>query len=215
MSSRTLFPDFLDQPNVHVFVHCHLFMQLDDVRSMLRLPLEDLGLTGGCNFAATATLFNVLLGASQVLYSGRGLINQGERFKAFLVRYYPWEPTATDEVKRQTAGELWEVRHLLAKSLGRFTTRGRSRLKIDKGPLSGQQVDALDTSLTRPSSLAPVALRREPKEGQILSVAGLYWGTVQLLRNFLRDADEVQQAEVRLKAPLKSKRRGLKPPPAE
>jgi hypothetical protein len=89
MDSRTLFPDFLEQPNVHVFVHCHLFMQLDDVRSMLRLPLEDLGLTGGCNFAAPAILFNVLLGASQVLYSGGGFIKQGDRFKAFLFKQPP------------------------------------------------------------------------------------------------------------------------------
>jgi hypothetical protein len=181
-------------------------MQLDDVRSMLRLPLEDLGLTGGCNFAAAAVLFNVLLGASQVLYSGEGIRNQGDRFKRFLLRYYPWEPSATDDLKTQTAGEFWEVRHLLAKSLGRFTTRGRSRLKIEKDPLSREQVATLDTSTTRPPGV-PVALRREPKEGQRLSVGGLYWITVQLLRNFLADEAEVKEAEARLGAPLRSRRR--------
>ena len=53
------------QSSLHLAVRPHL----QDVRAMLRLPLPDVGLTAGCNFAAVHALLNVLSGLSRLMGS--------------------------------------------------------------------------------------------------------------------------------------------------
>jgi len=61
---------------------------------MLRLPLPEIGITAGCNFAAVHVLLSMTSGLSRLM--GPGPRNTGEHFKQFVRRWYPWklEPTA-------------------------------------------------------------------------------------------------------------------------
>jgi hypothetical protein len=63
-------------------------MLFDDVRSMMKLPRPTQGLSGGCNFAAAATLCSLMAGVATVLYtrpprfpgSGRGRLRLQRHF---------------------------------------------------------------------------------------------------------------------------------------
>jgi hypothetical protein len=51
-------------PTLFSFVEWGIDMQLADVRDMLRLPMPEVGLESGHKFAATASLVNLIAGAS-------------------------------------------------------------------------------------------------------------------------------------------------------
>lgn len=96
-------PEFHTYNEVSKFVIGHLSMQFGDVRSMMRLPLPSLGITNACNFAATATLCNLISGMSVSLYmpaqpakankkGQKELIGSGEAFKSLATAFYPWPP---------------------------------------------------------------------------------------------------------------------------
>src|SRR6185295_17334207 len=61
--------------SLHLAVRPHLH----DVRAMLRLPLPEVGITAGCNFATVHVLLNVLSGLSRL--TGPGPSNSGDAFK--------------------------------------------------------------------------------------------------------------------------------------
>jgi len=96
--------EFIDPqryPSLFEFVRDHLDMQFNDVRAMLRLPLSELRITGGCNFAASSLLCNLISGISVVLYthnSPRRRKKAGkrwdreDRFKEVLEDFFPWDP---------------------------------------------------------------------------------------------------------------------------
>lgn len=205
-----LLPYLPEHPHAHVFIHCHLLMQLNDVRSMLRLPLPDLGLTGGCNFAAPEVLFNVLVGAAKKLYSSP-LGGDGERFKALLVEFYPWDEGYSDQQKKSDAGRLWAARNHLAKTLGIIEKKGSPRLRVEKSPLSDAEIQVLETTRSRPAPL-PAALRLEPHVGEVLSVSGLYWGVLNLLRNFVASSAQLDEADARLAGRRERPPRGQREP---
>jgi hypothetical protein len=50
------FPEVAEHAHLRDFLSRHFDMQVEDVRSMLRLPIEEHGLNGGCNFAAVNIL---------------------------------------------------------------------------------------------------------------------------------------------------------------
>ena len=60
--------DRRNYPRVHSFIKRQLSMQYGDIRSMIRLPLKDQGITHGCNFAATSCLCSLVSGISVSLY---------------------------------------------------------------------------------------------------------------------------------------------------
>src|SRR4051812_45502518 len=95
-------PEFKNYQNVSVFIRDHLSMQFEDIRSMMWLPLPALGIGHACNFAAAATLCNLISGISVSLFmpsnptkkSRKGKkewIGTGEAFKQLLKDFYPWE----------------------------------------------------------------------------------------------------------------------------
>src|SRR2546426_10237491 len=61
-------PEFKNYTNVYAFVGQPLSMQFGDIRSMMRLPPPALGIGHACNFAASATLCNMISGISVSLY---------------------------------------------------------------------------------------------------------------------------------------------------
>jgi hypothetical protein len=102
---------------------------------MMRLPLPELGMTGGCNFAAAAMLCNLAAGLAKVLYGrSKGQPGTGDSFVAILLEFFPWQ---RGEHRRKKAEALYEiVRNPLVHSLAVFMTPAHraSRLGIGKGP---------------------------------------------------------------------------------
>src|SRR5829696_3114239 len=83
-------------PSLFSFVEWGIDMQLADVRDMLRLPMPEVGLESGQNFAATASLVNLIAGASVWFYdaSTAGLSDRddrGRRYRETLAAYWPWD----------------------------------------------------------------------------------------------------------------------------
>src|SRR4029077_13800183 len=93
-------PQLADYPNVQRFVLSYLAMQFGDVRAMLRLPTGEgeNRIENGCNFAAAATICNLVSGISVVFFNRRGRPpgprqpprDRRVRFRDLLNAYYPW-----------------------------------------------------------------------------------------------------------------------------
>ena len=194
--------------SVQRFARKHLDMQVVDIRTMMRLPLPEVGLHGGCNFAATAILCNLVSGISVVLFdppkryyptarkraqrkSGR---DRGIRFKAVLECHFPW---AKGERKAARISVLYDyVRNPLAHELGMDPEWSSGRTAILKGPLTDPQIEELETAESKPSWVPQPVGRRG--RGWYVSVAGLYWGVFWLLRNLSADPRQMTAANKRL-----------------
>jgi len=61
---------------------------LRDVRDMLRLPMPDVGLSTGCNFAIADTLLAHVAGLATVFHDAAG--EPRDRFIGLMRDYYPW-----------------------------------------------------------------------------------------------------------------------------
>jgi hypothetical protein len=177
-------------------------MQFADVRVLLRLPEhED---EGGCNLALAALLFNLISGASVLLYNASvesisERANRGQRFKGLLRDYYPWSDTY-DLPHKQAVDLLWDGgRHPLIHSLGVGPTKTIAlpgSPEIDGTPitvvygkraLTKDQIEAVATSRTTPFQ---GTLWLSDNNRVNVSVPTLAWGVHEMLRRLL--ADEVQ-----------------------
>ena len=188
------FVEFQRYALVDAFVTNHLVMQLDDVAAMLRLPLPEVGIRAGCNFAAAATLCNLISGISTVLYKPRTKMRSGLRFKELLKKYFPWEPT---EDKEENAKVIYDIfRNPLAHSLGRQTKTSLPVL-IAKNRSEKDRIEELQQSTKRPESV-PLAVRGDASKGYVLSVEGLYWGVIQMLRKLAEDTEQMHEANITL-----------------
>jgi hypothetical protein len=83
-------------PTLFSFVEWRIDVQLADVRDMLLFPMPEVGLECGQNFAATASLVNLIAGASVWFYdaSTAGLSDRddrGRRYRETLAAYWPWD----------------------------------------------------------------------------------------------------------------------------
>ncbi len=197
-------PELARYRSVRRFVRKHLDMQFADVRTMLRLPLPELGLHGGCNFAAAATLCDLLSGISVVLFDpppryyqtkqqqeakqkGR---DRGIRFKALLDGYFLWEQ---GQRKAACISVLYDrVRNPLAHELALDRKGSRTKVAILKKPLSEEQIVEMESSTARPSWL-PQPIERRGRRWR-LSVPGLYWGTFQVLKRLTLDRFQMDAA---------------------
>lgn len=171
--------EFNSYPSVHSFVKYHLDMQFDDVRGMMRLPLPEIGIQAGCNFAVAATLCNLISGISVVLYTPKNSKSgSGARFKALLKEFYPWEPQK-DKDKENKAKTVYDlVRNPLSHSLG-VLRKGSLPIAIAKNSLTEAQLEEIENSSVRPAWV-PLAVVGDSSK-YILSVWGLYWGVFHLV----------------------------------
>ncbi|MBI4583217.1 MAG: hypothetical protein HY717_04260 [Planctomycetes bacterium] len=161
---------------------------------MLRLPILDQGLSGGCNFAAAAAICNLISGISEVLYRPAGNPDSGPRFKSLLENYFPWEK---GERRKDRAKLLYKyIRNPLAHELGLDRRTHTTRIIIRKGPLSDEKIKELESSVNRPEWL-PSPLKRNGKRWN-LSVPAFYWAAFNLLRNVARDPVHMERAQERL-----------------
>lgn len=189
------FTEFSKYPVVDNFVRLHLSMQLDDVHAMLRLPLPEVGIRAGCNLAATATLCNLISGISVVLFKPKMRMEAGERFKELLRRYYPWEP---EENKEEVIEIIYNiVRNGLSHRLALRKRNGISKtLQISKNRLNEERILEIEKSTKRPVDI-PIAVTDLPTV-YVLSVEGLYWGVIQLLRKIAQDDQSMHKAQMKL-----------------
>ena len=177
-------------------------MQVADVRDMLRLPMPDVGLESGQNFAATAMLVNLIAGASIWFYdaSEDGLANRrdrGRRYCKTLDAYWPWD----GEIVEPAVGiqVLYDhVRNPLAHAFGMPGVDDGTVISIRKSPLTAEQIVELDLADTRPDWVGPTILPAPsgaPERAYFLDVPALYWGVQRLLRAVLTDELQLPAAD--------------------
>lgn len=200
-------PELAKYPKVQWFVENLLAMQFGDVRSMLRLPVKKRAqkkedkVENGCNFAAAASLCNLISGISVILFNRAGRKpgrkgaprDRGKRFKALLTaNYYPWQPS---ENRAQKIDALYDIlRNPLAHSLG-VLEPGQipiDCLKTEEG-MTMAEVDNLDIAYDGGRSLTP-ALEMDSGRWK-LNVPYFYAAVVEMLRALVYDSAQMTQSE--------------------
>jgi hypothetical protein len=194
-------------PALHGLIRDHIDMQFEDLRTLLYLPIGDLGLHGGMNLLATAAILNAISGASMIFIDADSAFDEKARdnyprFKRAVRDYFPWQ----DEDLHPTNGVhvLWQMaRNPLVHSFGLDFDRGkiegrvpiewRQSVALNKRPLGRDQVEALEMP-ERPEGVGPTLRQVRPRH-YVLSVAGLYWGLHGMLRAMFADGSEMAKAE--------------------
>jgi hypothetical protein len=188
-------------PLVYDFISNHVEMQFIDVRGMLKLPLPKQGISGGCNFAATAVLCNLISGISRTLYnpkekSGAKKPTSGKLFKELLRCYYPWEDSERKQMECKIKTLYEVIRNPLVHALGVVDESNKQNV-IEKRPLSIRQIDEIERSNKRPSWIERTV--RLEKNKCIINVPGLYWGTYHTLIRLLEDDSQMTLTEERFR----------------
>ena len=190
-------------PKLFRFVEWRIDVQLAEVRELLRLPMPEVGLESGQNFAAATSLVNLIAGASVWFYdaSTAGLSGRdsGHRFRETLAAYWPWDD---GEIVDRAEGTrlLYEcVRNPLAHGFGmsRLDDEG-SPIAFLKDSLTTERVEELDLAGARPQGIGPTfrpAGAGAPARSYLVAVPALYWGVQRLLRAVLSDDDQLPAAE--------------------
>jgi hypothetical protein len=192
-------------PKLFRFVEWRIDVQLAEVRDMLRLPMPEVGLESGHNLAATASLVNLIAGASVWFYdaSTAGQFDRddsGRRYRETLAAYWPWEDGEIVD-RAQGTRLLYDcVRNPLAHAFGmsRLGDAG-SPIAFLKDPLTAERVAELDLAETRPQGLGPTirpaTTPGAPARAYFVVVPALYWGVQRLLRAVLTDEQQLPAAE--------------------
>ena len=190
-------PELQNYPNVSDFVEKHLSMQFGDVRSMLRLPIPELDIEDGCNFAVTAVLCNLISGISVTIFMPSNLlegerIDSGETYRQLIDHFYPWDPR---EDRQEVIEFLYDlIRNPFAHALGVHEQSGYN-VNIFKEPLTSEQIEDLESSQTQPRWLPPGLSR----SGQCwtLDARGFYRDVFHMFWNLVRDEQQMNEAEKR------------------
>ena len=195
-------------PHVSRFVKKHLSMQFRDVRSMLRLPLPEQGITdsagyGSCNFAVAAILCNLVSGISDSFFMPQNPIQEnckgekewigsGQTFKQLMMNFYPWE---SGEKKRKKTDVLYYfLRNPLTHALG-IERKGSYQIQVSKKSLRNVEIEEIERSETRPDRL-PLGLSRSEKNWT-LDARGFYRGVFHMFWNLAKDGRQMEKAEKR------------------
>lgn len=205
--------EFKNYMNVYAFVKRHLSMQFGDIRSMMRLPLPALGIGHACNFAASATLCNMISGISVTLFippnpittdkkGKKHWIGPGNAFKLLLEHFYPW---SAGQNAKDSAKVLYDLfRNPLAHALGVY---GAAHYQIEikqvvfnnsNGQTTGlqdNQIEEIEKSPNRPAWL-PAGLSRSGNQWNLF-VEGFYRDVFHMLWNLAKDSSQMIKAEKR------------------
>lgn len=202
------FPEVRAYPNLKKLLEVQIDMQFADLRTLLRLPMADRALAGGCNLTTATLLFNIIAGASVLFYDSRPSAldarNRGRRFKGLLVDYYPWTEDDAFDPEGSSRATYDFARNPLTHTLGVSKQPhlfrgvpplpgGAHAMMLEKGPLDEQAVAAVTDPTVRPEILSPT-LRHEQNE-LILSVWTLTWGVHRMLRDVFADEHQVCRGE--------------------
>jgi hypothetical protein len=205
------YPEVLAYPNVARLLDVQVDMQFGDLASMLQLPIDELGLTGGCNLAATLAACSVISGASTLFYeasmdsvrgqrSSTNTLSSGERFRRVVRDYFPWQGDEAT-TPAQTARLLYKhLRNPLVHTLGvgkagaTFPGLGGDTILLRKGAMPAAWVaELLAGEPTRPEFLGRLIAQED--EALVIDVGTLVWGVAVLLRRLLGDGTQIPAAE--------------------
>jgi len=199
------FPEVQDYPHLKLLLDKQVNMQIADLRTLLKLPLPELGLNDGANLAAASLLFNFIAGCSVCFYdasrqgrhSRRG---RGKRFQDLLRDFFPWQGEQFS--KTQGIKALYEsARNPLAHSLGLDsppTSGTGNQILLRKWALSGAEIQELENSLTKPSWAGSTILTESLASGATqltISIPALYWGAHRMLHSLFADLSHAAKAE--------------------
>jgi hypothetical protein len=198
------YPENQAYPRLVALLRNQVDMQFDDLRTLMRLPLPEYDLTAGCNLSTASQLFSAIAGASVCFFepSLQAITNRGDRARRFrdvLRSYYPWD--GDDLSVDQRIGCLYRsARNPLAHAFGLGDPNGPDfEVFLAKDPLAADRILELEDSRTRPAWCSPtIRSRRRVSTGAIrvdVSVPALFWGTHQMLRRLLAQADIAAAAD--------------------
>ena len=186
-------------PNVAQFVRDYVDIHLQDVHAMFRLPLPEVHITAGCNFAISAVLLSVISGLSVTLYKKKKGNESGQLFKELAERFYPWDTEPSGALTDQAGAECLyrRFRNPLVHSLGSDSDVSIARRS---GGRSEDELEQVEKSTRRPTSLQAVAtLKLNPGGQEMLNVDCFYWGVRELVTRLTADSTLMQPASGRLK----------------
>lgn len=170
----------------------HLDMLLGDVHAMLRLPLNEEGLTHGCNFAAATVLVEIIGGVSSTLFQHSG--GPGEKYKTLLRNWYPWDAEHVGDPVAASHLLYKFVRNPLAHELGLGGKKGGI---AKSNGLPEDLIERLELSTVPPSNRT---IQSIPSENILhLNVDTLYWGTRVMIQRLTEDAATMKKAEAYLR----------------
>jgi hypothetical protein len=210
-------PDaFRPYPLVYSFVSSHVRMQFEDIGTMLRLPMQALGLKNGCNFASASVICNLISGVSVTIFRPAVIdtkdncgkiqpISSGKAFQEFVKAFYP-DPLP--QRRSDVADVLYkQLRNPFAHALG-ILTKGGCELSIVKltskhgvAPLDGlsqAQVTAIEESPQRPDG-ATLGVQSSGTQWKII-VDLLYRDALDMMVGLAQDPCQMQNAEARFEA---------------
>lgn len=188
-------------------------MQIADLRVLFQLPVVALDPHVGCNLTAAAVMLNVISGCSRWFFQTdeavaisadeqqRGFPLSARRFRGFVRQY--WPQLGPEPPPDTVADRLYDVRNSLAHDLGvaenpdqeaHFTVGlAKSRWTLDN------IVMHLERNELHPLTV-PVIEERE--DAHIVHLSGLYWATLRMMREALRDRpQEIESAISRVIVP--------------
>lgn len=182
------------------FIDQHLDMQVADIHCMLRLPIPELTLHSGFNFAAANSLLALVSGTAALISENINTKGgSGDLFKEVLKRYYPWnvQPPTNKDVET-TIKHLYEYfRNPLSHSLG-LRNAGNFLVLIVKAPLSETDIEKLEKrdSPDAPAIIyEPIELNGENIERIELHVPQFYWGVRKMIKRLTEDVIQMEKTE--------------------
>ena len=194
-------PGLAAYPAVQRMFREHLDMQFEDLRAMLQLPVR--GMRSGCNFAAAATLTNLIGGFSVVLYDdphpgmppATAPHHRGDRFVHLLMDHFPHD-AAIEPAQATMVDVIYRfARNSLTHALGLRKPGVEPEINIVKRPLTPADIARLETSQIRPVGLVGAVVHQRGARAYDLSVIGLYWGTFRLLDALIANPRHMNFAE--------------------
>ena len=205
------YPEVADYPNVARLLDIQVDMQFVDLATLLQLPLEHLGLMGGCNLTATVAACSIISGASVLFFeasldsvlgklSDANSLRSGERFRRLVDNYFPWEDDEVVLLSDASSLLYAHTRNPLTHRLGvgkagaTFPGLGGTTVLLSKGSLPAPWI----MELMRGDPVRPeFAGRTMTRDGDayVIDVASLTWGVCRMLRRLLADDRQIQAAE--------------------
>jgi hypothetical protein len=198
------FPEVADYPHLQRLLELQINMQFVDLRTLLRLPMFEHGLEGGCNLTATTLLCNIIAGASVLFWdsSPEALEKRGERgrrFKELMARHYPWSDA--DAIRGEEGAELlYEyTRNPLSHSLGvgknphAFPGAAGGRAVMLTKSANGLSEEQINHWLTAQDISGFPTIELEDGE-YVIRVETLAAGVHRMLRALFADEEEAAKA---------------------
>jgi len=188
-------------PHVKALIRSLEINYLQEVHTMLRLPLPAEGLNSSCNTAIVKVLLAVISGASDTLFKKKR--GSGNNFKELMKCHYPWDKEPGNQTSPCVGATMLynlfrnPLTHNLGLSLSN-KTKGQKRvvLRLVSNPENHGHHEAYINKLesqVRPDSLS--ATIRVKDNNLTVLIEALYWGVRQMIQSLTNDNACMVKAE--------------------